>query len=162
MNKVALSKLQTTWAKKLQDSGFQDLEGPDRDAPLSNRGKLHDADDDEAALAVRVVHGEAYTDWAQDVLHQLGGHAPGSRRRREIWERHAGGESMKSIARSMDLGFHPVRDTVLAIEERYKRWRRPKSVKMLVRRADPKLLAGLAAVLLAAAGPRRRRTTRAS
>lgn len=138
MNTRALAKLQKTWAAKLAASGFMDLESDtDRDAPLSNRGKLHDgtgknaatvkvndgeagADGDFQSLAARVEHGAAYTDWANSVLLKLNGASARARRRRQIWGMHCEGWSMKGIARELGINFHIARLTVNRIEERYK------------------------------------------
>lgn len=146
-------KLAAAWRKKLQSAGFQDLEGTDPDAPLSNRGNLHDAADDFEALGERMESGAAYAAWAQDVLHQLNGHSPEARLRRRIWASWASGESMRTTAADMGLGFHLVRRTVHSIEGKYKRCteKEPRTmadVRRLVRKVDPRLLARLAAALV--------------
>lgn len=152
MKPAAFAKLDAKWRARLAKEGFQDLEGTDRDAPLSNRGKLHDgtgkvssaakvddgpahADGDYATFVHRVAHGAAYTEWAQDVLQRLNGCSPEARQRRRIWEAHANGESLKSIARTQDINFHVARGVVRSIEEKYKRCQKAKTSKAEVERA---------------------------
>jgi hypothetical protein len=139
------AKLQAKWAKALADDGFEDLEGADRDAPLSNRGKLHyagtasdgepwtaqpaahgavpgssDVGPDLMMLAQRVEQGSGYSTWSLDVWRSLPGRTRVQRERKAIWKRWAHGDSMKQIARDTGLSFHAVRVTVKAIEEESK------------------------------------------
>jgi hypothetical protein len=171
MNPRALAKLQKTWAAKLAASGFQDLESDaDRDAPLSNRGKLHDGtskvkdsahvqgdaaggDGDFQSLAARVEHGQAYTDWANSVLHKLNGQGTKAKRRRQIWGMHCEGWSMKGIARELGINFHVARLTVNRIEERYKACPET-SLQRAAREVPTATLALLVATIFRRAGQR--------
>ncbi len=172
MKPAAFAKLQAAWAAKLAATGFQDLEGTDRDAPLSNRGKLHDGtgktststakvddgpaheDGDYATFAHRVEHGAVYTEWAQDVLQRLNGCSAEARQRRRIWEAHANGESLKGIARTQGINFHVARGVVRSIEEKFKRCQETKAPKnelsRSVRQVPTTTLVKLAASMLLA------------
>ena len=166
MNPRALAKLQKTWSQRLAASGFEDLESEtDRDAPLSNRGKLHDGtgkvkdtsahttgndvggDGDFQSLAARVEHGQAYTDWANSILHKLNGKGVKAKRRRKIWEMHCEGWSLKGIARELDINFHVARLTVNRIEEKYKACQETK-LKAAAREVPTQVLVLLAAAIL--------------
>lgn len=158
MAAAALKKLQAFWAKKLAESDFHDLESTDRDAPLSNRGKLHAVTDDDApALMERMEHGAAYTEWCQDVLHQLTPrHDRQGTQQLRIWRLYANGDSMDKIADKMDLNFHVVRGVINKIIERYKcEKKEPKggrerkaAMRRMVRRVSTPILIQMAAVML--------------
>lgn len=148
--------LQRTWDAKLRKAGFQDLEGTDRDGPLSDRGNLHAVNEDPEAIAHlgdRMTHGAAYTRWADSVLHT---HAFVSRRQREVWRRHAEGESLREIGAAMRISYHAARDQVLAVRAAVSD--QPdrgnggnescREIRRMIRRSDPGLLARLALVLL--------------
>lgn len=150
------AKLAAEWAAKLLETGFEDLEGHDRDAPLSNRGLLHavaDTDEDHDRVAVRMEHGSAYTDWAMDVLRRLNGRRRTARQRRKIWQLHADGWGFRVIAKDLGLGFHHVRETVNAIEEKYRQCTTIKTRKarlLYLRSLDTPTLAKLGAALVSA------------
>lgn len=148
----AKAKLEADWRKRLAESGFQDLEGADRDAPLSDRGNLHESGDENATpLIEKMEHGGAYIDWARSVLQRLNRHTTEARQARRIWERHANGESLKEIGRTPGLNFHVARDTVIAIQEKY---RCPANATIrpekIVKPLGTKTLAQLAATMLLA------------
>lgn len=166
------AKLEEVWRKRLALSGFDDLEGTDRDGPLSNRGNLHDgtgrvsgpkaddgeagADGDWASLAVRIQSGAARTDMAQDVARErFGGHNPKSRLRRKIWKTYAEEGSIKAASRTLGISFHAARTAVIAGAEAAKEpgdqtCDRAK-IRSLVRRTDHRVLEALASALLAQA-----------
>src|SRR5579884_251889 len=95
-------------AAKLAKVGFYDLEGRDRDGPLSDRGNLHVVTEGEAQherLAERVEHGSAYHTWAMDVLRS---HRFASRLEREAWASHADGDGIRETARKLGMSLHRV------------------------------------------------------
>ena len=131
----AFAKLSAEWSAKLAASGFEDLEGRDRDRPLSNRGKLHDGKGKEAGqksveveredgdfqhFRARIEHGAEYTEWAQGVLQRLTGQGATARRNRRVWQLHAEGMGLRDIAAEMGTTFHAARATVMRIESRYR------------------------------------------
>lgn len=153
MKPAALRRLTAEWDKRLARAGFQDLEGADRDGPLSDRGNLHaveESADADARLEERVEFGSAYHSWAQDVLRQLNGHDARSRLRRRIWAMHADGASLKEIGREIrGVNFHIARDTVRAIKEKYE-CRKDADARLLVRGVSTTVLKTLATKLIAA------------
>jgi hypothetical protein len=122
-------KLENEWRSRLAQSGFQDLEGPTRDAPLSDRGNLHESgDENEIPLPERMVHGEAYIDWARHILQKLNEHSAEGRLKRRLWERHANGESLKEIGRTEPgVNFYRAREIIQQIKEKYGCDREPTS-----------------------------------
>lgn len=135
------AKLEALWRKKLAESGFQDLEGADRDGPLSNRGKLHDGtgavsgeakvqgsstDGDWEHFQHRVESGAEYTRWAQDVLLAISDDKNPSLRQR-AWKLHTEGMGMRGIAAQLGVNFHVVRDS---INETARRFRCPKKASL--------------------------------
>lgn len=150
MTRAAMRRLETEWRGKLKSAGFADLEGPDRDGPLSDRGNLHESGDESAApLDERIEHGSAYHTWAHDVLRKLNGHDARSRLRKRIWAMHADGMKLKEIGRDIPgINFHIARDTVMAIKEKYG-CREEDDAARLVRGASQKVLTTLATKLIA-------------
>jgi hypothetical protein len=164
-----VTALEREWARRLKASGFEDLEGADRDGPLSDRGNLHAVDHTEGELARlgrRIEDGEAATAQAQAILHARV--SDGARRlsflrsalERKIWEAHAEGKSEATTAGELEITRHSVRQVLAEVRERVsqvregtKRWRNRKrqekqQASSLVRRCDPRALAMLAAALL--------------
>jgi hypothetical protein len=155
-----LTALEREWTKRLAASGFQDLEGRDRDGPLSDRGNLHAVtgeDGQQERLAERIEHGSAYHTWATDVLRS---HRFASRLQRDAWASHADGDGIRETARQLGVTFHRARCELQAVRAAIaltgRRQRRepecpnPKILRSLVRRSDPSTLASLAILLLRA------------
>jgi hypothetical protein len=118
---AAFRKLQAEWDRRLADDGFQDLESANRDAPMSNRGKIHPKyEDGGPALVERLEHGAEYIRWCQQVLHTMHPTPGRGGQRRKVWRLHAQGDSLKTIAGKLDLNFHVVRATVMKIEEKHR------------------------------------------
>ena len=106
------------WNAKLKASGFLDLEGADRDGPLSDRGNLHpveQTEDEIAALGHRIASGSEYTAWAEGVMHSRRLRSAFERR---VWARHVAGESLREIADAEGCTYHDARDVVVAVKER--------------------------------------------
>lgn len=154
-----MTALEREWAAKLHASGFRDLEGRDRDGPLSDRGNLHvvtEGDGQQERLAERIEHGSAYNTWAMGILHS---HRFASRLEREAWAHHARGEGLKTAAAALGCTYHDARDAVNAVKAAVQRdvrqvreqlCEKPTNLRKLVRRADPGTLLRLAQVLLQA------------
>lgn len=156
------AKLEAIWRRKLAQSGFQDLEGTDRDGPLSNRGKLHDgtgksasdvkasgsvqADADWENFAHRVDTGAEHTDWAMDVLNTIYDDKNPTLRAR-IWRGHAQGLGLRQIARVTGVNFHVARDAVNATIKEFRCERKP-NLHLAILRADTRLLEHLARALV--------------
>ena len=151
----ALARLQREWDARLKADGFEDLEGHWRDGPLSDRGNLHpvaETREEDERLANRIQDGQAFTSWAEDVLHA---HRFSSPEEREAWRLHASGLSEVAIA--AELGHssrNPVRRHLAAVRARVtkvtkvtKQWRSKKQRRALIRKCDPEMLAKLAALL---------------
>jgi hypothetical protein len=150
-----MTALEREWAAKLAASGFQDLEGRDRDGPLSDRGNLHTpthGDGEYERLAERIEHGSAYHRWAQDVLRT---HRFASRFQREAWAVHADGLGYKETARKLGVNYHRARNALMAVRDQAKRvnqvrehaWHERK-LRQLVKRSDPATLTRLASLLI--------------
>lgn len=151
-------KLEASWRAKLAASGFEDLEGADRDGPLSDRGNLHAVDASREAgeqLAHRIDSGAAYTAWATEVLHS---HRFRSCLAREIWSGHANGEGLRETAKRLGITFHRARETVVAVKQRAStqsnqskkgasQWR-PSQLQRKYRRLSMSKAVALAALLL--------------
>jgi hypothetical protein len=151
-------KAEALWRAKLAASGFEDLEGADRDGPLSDRGNLHAVDASKEAgeqLAHRIESGAAYTTWATEVLHS---HRFRSSLEREIWSGHANGEGLRETAKRLVITFHRARETVVAIKQRVSnqskksnkgdsQWR-PGQLQRKYRRLSMSKAVALAALLL--------------
>jgi hypothetical protein len=142
---------------KLAASGFRDLEGRDRDGPLSDRGNLHvvtEGQSQNERLAERVEHGSAYHTWALDVART---HRFASPLERDAWASHAAGDGIRETARKLGVNFHRARDALHAVrralrhnkQKRKHEWDESK-IRQLVRRSDPTTLARLAALLIQA------------
>jgi len=154
-----MTRLEREWAARLAASGFQDLEGRDRDGPLSDRGNLHvvtEGDGQRERLAERIEHGSAYHTWALDVLRT---HRFASQLERDVWACEVDGIGIKGAMRALGITFHRARTTMLAVKaavesQQVRRVRRQAcekaKLRQLIRRSDPTLLAKLAAVLLRA------------
>lgn len=164
-----MKALEREWRARLKASGFVDLEGDDRDGPLSDRGNLHAVDHSDeqlGRLVQRIEDGGEVTARAAAILHAK--HANGSRRlrfvrtalERQVWQQHAEGSAELTIGRNVGITRHRVRQVLQTVEARVtqgregkKRWRNQKRqekqrVSSLVRRADPATLMQLAVVLL--------------
>lgn len=105
-------KLAAEWNAKLRAAGFQDLEGADRDGPLSDRGNLHavtETEDAHAELAHRLEFGAEYYRWAQGFRHAHRFRNPLERR---IWAAHSDGDGLREIAKREDITYHDARDVV--------------------------------------------------
>lgn len=144
--------LPAEWRAKLAASGFQDLEGIDRDGPLSDRGNLHakyDTEEADEALMQRYESGEAYTDWARGVA---AGRRFRSGQERAIWALHADGKGLREIATELDTTYHQAREAVNAVKARVKRQSSKGASnrwpKRRYRRLGHKATVQLAAVLL--------------
>ena len=179
--KAPSAKLAAVWAKRLAQSGFDDLEGSDRDAPLSNRGKLHsaggqgfrqnaapkaadsavgDVGEDMVALSLRVEHGSAWTTWALGVHRSLSRSSVRQRLARRIWGRWANGESMKAISRTPGFTFHQVRESIIETAEKEKRRcdqdrNHLQAIRQMPDQQLTALLRAALAVLSRRSGPRR-------
>lgn len=117
---AAYKKLQAAWDKKLRSEGFQDLESANRDAPLSNRGKIHAKyEDGGPALLERLEHGAEHIRWCQQVRMTLPKNRDGQKRQ-QIWRLHTEGYSLKTIADELGINFHVVRAMVMKIEEKHR------------------------------------------
>jgi hypothetical protein len=111
-------RLEAEWRAKLKASGFADLEGSDRDGPLSDRGNLHavtETDHEHERLRQRIATGSAYSAWASGVLHS---HRFRSSLERRIWERHADGDGLATTAQALGITYHSARDAVNAVKAR--------------------------------------------
>jgi hypothetical protein len=117
-------RLEAEWRAKLKASGFADLEGSDRDGPLSDRGKPHvrgnldsvtEADHGQEALHRRLADGAAYHGWAVSVLRE---HRFRSSLERRIWARHAEGYGLATTAQTLGITYHAARDAVIAVKAR--------------------------------------------
>lgn len=162
---MSFRKLQREWYAKLRASGFVDLEGATGDGALSDRGNLHpvaETKDEYERLANRAGEGAAYTAYAESVLHNV--RFP-SREAREVWRLHAEGQSEIEIATALTITRWRVREHLASTRERVgkdgkaKRWRNEKrqrasQFRVLVKRADPQILAKLVAVMLQQKGLR--------
>lgn len=151
-------EMQRLRAKLLR--GFNDLEGPLGDGPLSDRGNLHpvtESRDERERLAQRVADGAEYVAWAESVLH--GGPGFRSSAEREAWRLHAEGYGTREIAPALTMHRRSVRRHLDNVKRRVaevaevRRWRNQKEqrkaqIRQLVRRADPHLLATLAAMMV--------------
>lgn len=143
MTASEFKKLQAHWDRRLAaETDFRDLESSNRDAPLSNRGKLHAVTEDEGgtkSLAERIEGGAAYTRWAFDVLHRL----PAKGRNyqhRAIWQLHAEGLSLDAIGERFGLNYHVIRGVVNKIEERHKECAKKEPKRADARRAATRKL----------------------
>lgn len=145
--------------KLLKASGFSDLEGPDRDGPLSDRGNLHpvaETEDEHVRLRGRIADGASYTEWAQAVLH--------ARRfrtalERKVWASHVAGDGLRTTAADLEISYHQARDIVTAIKAsrvtqvtdirkvtKWPRWKRERTA--MFRRLSESTAMQLAAVLI--------------
>lgn len=153
-----MTKLEREWAAKLRASGFQDLEGSDRDGPLSNAGKLHavaETAEEHERLRARIEDGTTYQEWARSVLHAT--HWANATDRR-VWEMHCDGEGLREITKRLGVSWKRatrIIDGAKAGSQGNKGekrgWQKSRSgMRSLVRRCDPKILKSLALVLLRA------------
>ena len=155
-----MTALEREWAAKLKASGFQDLEGADRDGALSRRGLLHPVDDtaeEDAALADRMRAGEAQTEWRLSVLHT---HKFRNATERRVWQLYAEGIPLRAIATQLGCSYKRVRETWHEIDSRVRQnregnrqWKnrsrqRRNEVEQMVRRCDRSILTKLAEILL--------------
>lgn len=156
---MSFRKLQREWYAKARASGFEDLEGPTGEGPLSDRGNLHPITEDRAAyqrLGFRIEDGTAYTEWAESVLHSVSFR---SQQERDVWRLHASGLSEVDIGTALTIARRSVRRHLTNTRERVsevsrkKRWRdqkkqRTAEIRALVTRSDPRVLAKLVAVMM--------------
>lgn len=163
-HRARLTAVEREWAKRLADSGFQDLETPgDRDGPLSNRGHLVNhaeaTDDNEARLVQRIELGEAETDRRRAILHLPIRHG------KRAWALHADGVSERDIAKALGITRDAVRKQLARVEAAATRIRareaRPwqtdrrnlrRKARNLVSRCDPAVLVAMAKALLTPRG----------
>jgi len=157
-----MTTLEREWRAKLAASGFQDLEGVDRDAPLSVRGNLHavnDTEEDAKALASRIEVGQQVTERRQAILHSARFRSPEQRR---CWELLTDGASEREIAAAVGVTRDRVRKHLAAVEKmtqvREGLWRnqsrqRNYERRRLIRRCDPRMLVQIAALLLSGLTP---------
>lgn len=157
------ARLAAEWRARLAASGFEDLEGVDRDAVLSDRGNLHSAGEDAIPLQTRIEYGEAWTDWALDVLRHLPrGNDPASRLRYRVWERYASGQSIRTVSNTVPLAYHQTAKIIKSIEGRNEAcppptkrptWTRARTTgaRRLARRAATETLQATAVALMLAA-----------
>jgi len=163
-----MTKLEREWAAKLRASGFQDLEGPDRDGPLSNAGKLHavaETAEEHERLASRIADGTAYQDWARSVLH---GRRWADKTDRQIWEMHCDGEGLREITKRLGVSWKRATRVIDGAKAGSKGNKGNKGgtkelcqrshVRALVRRCDPRLVQRLALLLLRHATPKQSST----
>jgi len=153
-----VTALEREWAARLRASGFQDLEGADRDGPLSDRGNLHavaETAEEDARLADRMAAGEAEIERRRAILHA---HRFRSAIEREVWRLHADGEGERAIAAATGLTRDRARKLLAAVRRRVTRVRRVKQwrdhgkqqrreFQRHLTRCDPKALMQVAAVL---------------
>ena len=146
--------------KLLRESGFVDLEGPNGDGELSDRGNLHPVDEsieEHERLAQRMGDGATYVEWAESVLHD--GPRFQSREAREVWRLHAEGLSEADIATALTLTRWKVRNHLANTRRRVsevsevRRWKHEKrqrraQLQALVRRCDPETLTTLVALMM--------------
>lgn len=156
---TTVSALEREWAAKLRASGFRDLEGRDRDGPLSDRGNLHvviEAPREHARLVERIEHGSAYYTWASGVLHT---HRFASRLERDVWACEVEGIGIKGASRKLGISFHRARVTMRAVRaaialtgRQGNQGRKPcrRELRRLIERVEPATLLHLARVLIQA------------
>jgi len=151
-----LTKLEREWAAKLKASGFQDLEGSDRDGPLSNAGKLHavaETADEHERLAARIEDGTAYQEWARSMLHATRWRCATDRR---IWEMHCDGEGLRETTKRLGVSWKRatrVIDLVKAGRQGREGDKAPfvherEEIRRLARRCEPRVLRKLVLVLV--------------
>lgn len=111
-------------------SGFEDLERADRDAPLSNAGKLHaveETPEGHERLQQRIEDGAQYNDWARSVLHERrwkaatyntesGPQLVSAATHRRMWAMHCDGVRLLVIAKTVGLSYHWVNEFVNGIK----------------------------------------------
>jgi hypothetical protein len=144
---------------KLKSGGFHDLEGRDRDGPLSDRGNLHPAvatAGSSERIVERIEHGSAYHTWAMDVVRT---HRFQSQFERDCWASHADGDGIRETARKLRSTFHPVRNALLSVRaaialtgRKGRQGKKPcrRELQRLIAKSNPALLLRLAAVLMQA------------
>jgi hypothetical protein len=156
-----VTALEREWERKLRESGFQDREGRDRDGPLSDRGNLHPVEETQEAydrLGERAAEGQAFTSWADSVLH---GRRFRSREQREAWRMHAEGMGERDIATALTTTRGAVRklldETRRAVSKGGKRqWQNPRRQRLeeleTAMRQAPELLVPLIATMIRRSG----------
>lgn len=157
-----MTALEREWDRRLRESGFADLEGRDRDGPLSDRGNLHPVEETQAAyarLGERAAEGAEWTSWAEGILHGIRFR---SLAHREAWRLHAEGTGERDIATALTTTRGAVRklldETRRTVRKggKKKRWlnqrrQRLEQLESAVRHA-PELLVPLIATMIRASG----------
>ena len=157
-----MTALEREWERKLRESGFHDLEGRDRDGPLSDRGNLHPVEENQEAyvrLGERAAEGQAFTSWADSVLH---GRRFRSREQREAWRLHAEGMGERDIATALTTTRGAIRKLLDEVrravrkEGKKKQWRNPRRQRQeeleTAMRQAPELLVPLIATMIRRSG----------
>ncbi len=149
-----MTKLEREWAARLKASGFHDLEGADRDGPLSNAGKPHakyETAEGHERLANYMADGAEYQQAARDLLWARRWPTATDRR---IWEMHVDGSGLREITAALKVSWHRASKVLHECQERMTQSNQSKegrcdrrSLRKLIRRAEPRTLEKLALAL---------------
>lgn len=150
-----MTKLEREWAAKLRAAGFHDLEGADRDGPLSNAGKPHakyETAEGHERLANHMTDGAAYQQAARDLLWAR--RWPTALERR-IWEMHCDGAGLREITATLGLWWERAARVIRDCQKRMTQMKQSKeecrcdrrAVRKLIRRTEPRVLERLAVLL---------------
>jgi len=150
-----MTKLEREWAAKLRETGFHDLEGADRDGPLSNAGKPHakyETADGHRRLANHLTDGAAYQQAARDLLWARRWPTAADRR---IWEMHVDGSGLREITAALDVSWHRASNVLHECQARMTQGNQMtkgdrcdrRKIRQLIRRCEPRVLEKLALAL---------------
>lgn len=153
-----MTKLEREWAAKLRASGFRDLEGGDRDGPLSNAGNLHaiaETEHEHGRLAQRMEDGAAYQQAARDLLWARRWRSALDRR---IWEMHVDGSGLREITSTLKVTWARAAGVLQECRARITQSNESTKgeftgcesrvrMRSMIAKSDPRVLAKLAAVL---------------
>jgi hypothetical protein len=148
-----MTKLQREWAARLKADGFHDLEGPDRDGPLSNAGKPHpkeDTADGHEHLARLHEDGAAYQRAARSLLW---GRRWADVTERRIWQMHVDGAGLREITATLEVSWARASKVLRDCQARLTKpqevpqWHDREKMRRLIKRTDPKVLEKLARLL---------------
>jgi hypothetical protein len=148
-----MTKLEREWAARLKAEGFHDLEGHDRDGPLSNAGKPHakfETAEGHERLANHLVDGAAYQAAARDLLWSRSW--PNAAERR-IWQMHVDGAGLREITATLEVSWAKASKVLHANQAKLSKgkelpqWHDRQKMRRLINRTDPAVLEKLAKLL---------------